>query len=172
MLFFFVGIMGVGKSTHGKRVARKMGYSCIDLDALIELRNGMRIGEIFKYGESAFRIAESKALESIDLNSKHIVATGGGVVETASNIAYMKKNGFVVFLKRNLQEIYDNMSFNYRPLLKDNPKIIWDIYERRLPLYEKSADITFEVETGFFDVDLIANKLLEIEKNIDKYKKL
>ncbi len=164
MLFFIVGIMGVGKSTHGKKIARKMGYSFIDLDGLIEMRNGMRLGEIFKYGESVFRLAETKALESIDVNSNHVVATGGGVVETPSNIDYMRKNGYVVFLKRPLQEIYDNMSFNYRPLLKDNPRVLWDIYDKRLPLYEKSADIKFEVETGFFDVDMIAKKLLEIEK--------
>ncbi len=164
MLFFLIGITGVGKSTHGKKIARKINYSFIDLDALIEMRNKMRLSEIFKYGESSFRFAESKALRAIDVNSNHVVATGGGIVEVEENIDYMKKNGVVILLKRPLQEIYDSISFNYRPLLKDNPNLLWNLYERREPLYDKAADIVFEVESGFFDVDLIANKLLEIEK--------
>ncbi len=164
MLFFIIGITGVGKSTHGKKLARQMNYSFIDLDALIEMRNRMRLSEIFKYGESTFRLAESKALHSIDTSSRHIVATGGGIVEIEENIEYMKNNGFVVLLKRPIQEIYESISFDYRPLLRDNPNILWDIYEKRKALYEKAADIVFEVESGFFDVDLMAKKLLEIEK--------
>ncbi len=170
MLFFIVGITGVGKSTHGKKVAKKMGYSFIDLDALIEMRNRMRLFEIFDYGESIFRLAETKALMSIDTHSNHIVATGGGIVEVEENIKYMKENGVVVLLKRPIQEIYDTISFNYRPLLRDNPQLLWDIYEKRKPMYEKAADIVFEVETGFFDVDLIATQLLKIESNISEFK--
>lgn len=168
MLFFLIGITGVGKSTHGKRIARRMNYSFIDLDALIEMRNRMRIGEIFKYGEAVFRYAETKALRSIDVNSNHIVATGGGIVEVEENIDYMKKHGIVVLLKRPLQEIYESISFHYRPLLKDNPILLWDIYEKRKPLYERAADIVFEVETGFFDVDLMVESLLKIEREKQK----
>ncbi len=166
MLFFIIGISGVGKSTHGKKLSKLIDYSFIDLDALIEMRNGMRISEIFKYGENVFRVAETKALKSIDIKSKHVVATGGGVVETPENIEYMKKNGVTILLKRPLNEVYEGMTFSHRPLLKNNPKFFWDIYERRKLLYESAADLVFEVDTGYFDLDLMA---CELKKIIEKY---
>ncbi len=159
MLFFFIGITGVGKSTAGKRVAREMGYSFIDLDALVEVRNSMRLREIFNHGEDCFRLSETKALLSIDRASNHIVATGGGIVERVENIDIMKKNGIIVLLKRPIKEIFSGMSFAHRPLLRKNPDKLWEIYERRKPLYASAADLTYNLEGIPFNVDAIVEEL-------------
>lgn len=163
MLFFLIGLSGVGKSTLGKQLARRMGYSFIDLDALIEMRNRMRISEIFSYGEPAFRIAESYALRSIDTSSNHIVATGGGVVLSEDNIEYMRTSGYVVLLERTCSEILKSLSLIHRPLLRDNPESLYRLYEERKELYEKAKHVKFSIDSGYFNIDEIVNHLEKIE---------
>lgn len=171
MIFYFIGITGVGKSTAGKKVARKMGFSFIDLDALIEMRNSMRINEIFSYGEECFRLTETKALLSVNRYTKHVVATGGGIVEKNRNIEIMRKNGIIVLLKRPIDDIYKGMSFQHRPMLRNNPERFWQIYEKRKLLYEKAADLTYHLKGNPFDIDQISKDLclyVKGEKIIDR----
>ena len=72
--------MGSGKSTTGKKLASKLGYSFIDLDVFLEKQSGTSISELFKKGgEELFRASENKALsEVIDLQGDHVISTGGG----------------------------------------------------------------------------------------------
>lgn len=163
MLFFFIGLTGVGKSTVARNVARKMQYSFIDLDALIEMRNGMRVSEIFEFGEDSFRIAETAALMSLDPNSRHVIATGGGIVLREENIEFMRKNGYVVLLERPCEEILKCLSLNLRPLLKENPERLFQLFEERRALYEKAGHIKFSIESGYFDAEKIASELRKVE---------
>lgn len=167
MLFYFIGLTGVGKSTVGKRVAGLMKYSFIDLDALIEIRNGMRISEIFNYGEESFRIAETEALKSLDPKSNHIVATGGGIVTRPENIALMKKTGSVILLDRPVEEITKTLSIKRRPLLK-NKSDLYRMYEDRKNAYLSAYDLVYSLKEGYFDIDKIAADLLEIAKRGEK----
>lgn len=164
MLIFFIGLTGVGKSTVAKAVARKMNYSFIDLDALIEMRNGMRVSEIFEFGEDSFRIAESAALRSLDPSSNHVIATGGGVVLREENIDFMRDRGYVVLLERPCEEILKCLSLHLRPLLREEPQRLFKLYEERRALYERAKHVKYSIEAGYFDTDLIASELLRLTK--------
>ncbi len=157
MIFFLIGITGVGKSTVGKNISRKLGYTFIDLDALVELRNGMRVSDIFDYSEESFRICETKALKSIRTDKKVIVATGGGVVERQENIDYMKSVGKIILLDRPLDKIIATVNPDYRPLLKGDKSKIYKLYERRKPMYYSAADVVFSTKDLWIDT----NKVIE-----------
>ena len=91
---FLIGFMGCGKSTFGKKLANKLGYEFIDLDALIEATYNKSINEIFEFeGENEFRIKESKVLKTIISKQNIVVATGGGTPCYSSNLDVMISNG-------------------------------------------------------------------------------
>lgn len=164
MLFFFIGLTGVGKSTVGRKVARRLDYSFIDLDALIEMRNRMRVSEIFEFGEDSFRIAETAALKSLDPKSRHVIATGGGIVLREENIDFMREKGYVVLLERPCEEILKCLSLHLRPLLRDEPERLYQLYHQRKALYDRACHEKFSIDGGYFDADLIAARLREVER--------
>ena len=92
--------MGCGKSTIGRRVARRLGYGFVDMDAAIELREGRSIGEIFtEEGEEAFRLMERRFIEELPHGGDTIVATGGGAPCFNDNMSLMKSKGQVIYFR-------------------------------------------------------------------------
>ncbi len=159
MIIYLIGITGVGKSTVGKKIASKLGFSFVDLDAFIEMRNKMRIDEIFKISEDAFRICESKSLKQIKNNKNVVVATGGGIVERSENIDYMKNNGIIILLERPLESILETINLEYRPMLKENKQNIYKLYEKRKFLYNDIADLIYKSDGYINDIDTIVNDI-------------
>jgi len=142
----FVGIMGVGKSTIGRRVARLLNLAFVDADAEIEQAADLNIAEIFeKYGEPYFRTGERKVIERVLNQGQQVLATGGGAFmdpETRKNIA---ANAISLWLDADIDLIMQRVSRRKtRPLLQNpNPrKIIEDLMEARNPVYAK-ADCRF-----------------------------
>lgn len=135
-----VGPMGAGKTTLGKKLAKKLGVSFADTDRLIGARNGS-ISRIFeKHGEEHFRNLETKALERA-LNEFDVVATGGGVVLREEN-RNLIKNHRVIFLDTNAESVLGKINLEKRPLIRDDPEA-WDrIYQNRVELYREVADAT------------------------------
>lgn len=135
-----VGPMGAGKTTLGKKLAKKLGVSFADTDRLIGARHGS-ISRIFeKHGEEHFRDLETKALERA-LNEFDVVATGGGVVLKEENRNLIKDHR-VIFLDTNAESVLGKINLEKRPLIKDDPQA-WDrIYQNRVELYRKVADAT------------------------------
>ncbi len=164
MIVFLIGITGVGKSTVGKKIARELSYSFIDLDALIEHRNNMRVSEIFKVSEEDFRLCETKSLKTIPTDEKIIVATGGGIVEKPENIEYMKSVGKVILLERPLHRIIETVNPNYRPLLKGNRSKLYALYKRRKPLYDRACDFMFSTDGYWDNLDGVINFIKEAER--------
>lgn len=137
---YLIGMMGAGKTCIGKIVAQKTHRRFVDMDELIEKNAAMTVAEIFAAeGEAGFRKRETAALAGLAKKRNLIVSTGGGVVVTAENIALMKRSGVVIWLKRNLDTIIANPRIRRRPLLAKNEKIIFDIMEKRAPLYKKAC---------------------------------
>ncbi len=102
MIIFLIGFMGSGKSTLGKRLAKKLQYEFIDMDHFIEEKNGMTVQEIFaKRGEPWFRDQEEQFLETVDITINLVVATGGGAPCHGRNMELMNKKGITVYLKLN-----------------------------------------------------------------------
>ena len=114
--------MGSGKTTIGRRLAKKLDFQFIDIDHFIENRQRKTINEIFsEKGEDAFRIMECKALEEISLFENVVVSPGGGAPCFYNNMELMNKSGFTVYLKTSPEELIKRLSKtkNKRPLLKE-----------------------------------------------------
>jgi shikimate kinase len=145
--------MGCGKSTLGKKVATKTGYSFVDLDELIVQKIHMSISEYFEtYGEAAFREIERETLHSLYGSKDTIVATGGGTPCHLDNMEWMNKNGKTVYLKIPPKALLSRLSqkdIDTRPLLKgkNNEELLAFIeskLEERSPFYNQ-ARIIFDV---------------------------
>lgn len=143
MNIFIVGITGVGKSLLGKKLARSLNVNFIDLDAYIQIREKKSIPELFEVSQAHFRAAEQEALFHVPKNEFHVISTGGGIVTNPENIAFMKKNGLIIHLYRDIDEIAKNINIYKRPLLKDR-NTIYELYRERKPLYESCADISID----------------------------
>jgi shikimate kinase len=121
MIVFFVGYMASGKSTLGKRVAKRLSLPFFDMDKEIEKTTKITITEIFKtQGEEAFRHMETEFLNSFIQKETHaILSTGGGTPCFNNNIELLNNNGLTVYLKRPAKELANRIhnSKKSRPLV-------------------------------------------------------
>jgi len=100
MIIFLIGFMGSGKSTLGKRLAKKMSWEFTDMDNVLEEQEGMTVAQIFEEkGEAYFREAESFLLQSLDSSINRVVATGGGTPCHKNNMEVMNEKGVTVYLR-------------------------------------------------------------------------
>lgn len=138
-----IGMSGAGKSTVGIALSFKMRMPFVDMDNYIERTQKMTISKIFETrGNEYFRNIEAKAAKHIGLSYRHtIVSTGGGVILRPENMKYLKKNGVVVYINRSVENILKTLNAEKRPLLKNNPQKLYDMYEERHELYLKYADV-------------------------------
>lgn len=149
---FLCGMMGSGKSTVGKTLAKLLGTTFTDLDSLIEEQLDMTIPEIFeKLGEDAFRKTERDLLLQISRASNGVVALGGGSLQNQHTVDHIKLNGRLVFLKTSRSTLVKRLqNRSGRPMLKSagSEKIterIDQLMKQRLPYYSQ-AHITIETE--------------------------
>ena len=159
MKLYLIGMPGCGKSTLGKKLASRLGYSFIDMDSYIEKKMGMFVEEIFtNYGEDYFRALEVKTLVEFRELDNVIIATGGGVIKIKANKSIM--DGKCVFLEVPLDELEKRLSKSniVRPLLKTNT--VYDLYEERKALYDYFTDI----KVSNVNVDEAIDKIMEALK--------
>ena len=109
---FLVGYMGCGKSSLGRRLARRLGVETVDTDTLIERMEGASVSDVFRYeGEERFRELEREALERIVARGERVVvATGGGLPTWRDNMARMNAIGATVYLRRPAEQIASRLS--------------------------------------------------------------
>ncbi len=97
MKIFLIGFMGSGKTTVGKKLAKKLNFKHLDIDKEVEKITNLKIGEIFKdLGEQNFRRIESNTLKSISFN-KIVISTGGGTPCFLKNMDWIKKKGISIY---------------------------------------------------------------------------
>jgi len=157
-----IGPMGVGKSTIGKKLARKLGLSFIDTDLLIVKEHGP-IPEIFKeHGEAVFRSYEELAVAEA-LKSQAVVATGGGAVLSGKTQRALE-GATVVYLSTNGQHMKSRLANGNRPLLQNGISDWKRIYEERKPLYERLCDIEIDCSAASLSKTIteICTKLEEL----------
>lgn len=161
---FLVGMMGAGKTTIGRALARVVGREFLDLDHEIEARCGVRVAHIFDIeGEEGFRRRERAVLEDCSARPDIILATGGGAVLAAENRKRLTSRGVVVYLKATPEELFRRVARDRsRPLLQtpDPEARIRELVAARGPLYEEVADLVFE--TGSMPVPLVIKVLLPL----------
>lgn len=158
-----VGPMGAGKSSLGHRLAERFARPFVDLDHEIEAREGRDIPAIFaSEGEAGFRAKERDALAAVLAGPGCILASGGGAVLADENRALMRRHGFVVYLKidvdEQLRRLHGDRS---RPLIAgdDREAVLRRLAEQRGPLYAGVADLQFE--PAGLDKDAAASRLVE-----------
>ena len=159
-----IGMSGAGKTTIGIALSYKLKMAFLDMDEFIEKKYEMTVSEIFeKYGEEHFRKLESETAKHISENyTNTIISTGGGVVLKDSNMENLKKTGTVVYINRSVENILSTLNAEKRPLLKNNPEKLYDMYKARHSLYLKYADICIMNSGGFDDC---ANEIANVIKN-------
>ena len=160
-----IGFMGCGKSTVGRELHQKLGYSLIDMDQIIEQRAGKSITAIFaSEGEEAFRKMETDLLEELAApgQERRIISTGGGVVGRERNRVLLRQLGYVVWLHAPLEVILERTERNRdRPLLdiEDPAERIYQLMELRKPLYHGISHL--KVDTKGLDSGELATGILE-----------
>ena len=140
-----IGMMGAGKSCVGRCLQWRTQVALIDTDEIVASKFGMSIPEIFsKYGEQAFREAETQALRDLPATQQMIIVTGGGAVLREENIEILKRLGVLVWLDGSRRTLFDRASRSgNRPLLQGahTREAFALLLERRLPLYAKTAHL-------------------------------
>jgi 3-dehydroquinate synthase len=156
-----VGMMGSGKTTVGRLLARQMGKSFIDSDEEILKRTGVSIQHIFDVeGEAGFRERESGIVQELLKRNDIVLATGGGAVLDEQNRNMMRENGTVVYLKSGVHDLWQRTRHDRsRPLLQtaDPRAKLQELFEQRNPLYTQTADIV--MHTGKQNVQVLLSAL-------------
>ena len=157
-----IGMMGCGKSTVGKLLAEKLGFTFVDTDQYIEEALGRSIPDIFaKEGEAFFRDWELGAAEELAQRKSQVIACGGGLPTRADAIACLKCSGTVVFLRREPGEIYDSVSMVGRPLGQQGRAAFLERYAQRESVYLSWADYMVDVQP---DPRQTLQRILEVLK--------
>ena len=153
--------MGAGKSTVGRKLAKKLGLKFFDSDQEIENRTGASINLIFEIeSESGFRKRESEIIDELTKHPDIVLATGGGAVLDSLNREYLVERGLVVYLRTDIKKLMKRISRdNKRPLLNnDDPeKKMKELLETRVVFYEDMADLV--VDTDHLTVPKIVDKI-------------
>lgn len=170
MILFLVGYAGSGKSSLGKRLARRLGVRFVDTDREVEMQVGATIADIFHYeGEEYFRMAERKAVETLANEAVDmVIATGGGLPTWRDNMEWLVRSGMTVYLRRSPEQILSRLTEhgrNKRPMFrgKSDDELLTFMREQmavREKFYAK-AHITVECTSMSDDdaVEYIVNRL-------------
>jgi shikimate kinase/3-dehydroquinate synthase len=145
-----VGLMGAGKTSVGRLLARNLQKTFVDCDHEIEKRTGVSIPVIFEIeGEAGFRRRESAVLRDLMQLRNAVVATGGGAVLSPENRNALSRGGVVVYLRATIDDLWQRTKHDrHRPLLRtDDPRgKLAELFEERDPLYREVATLT--IDTG------------------------
>lgn len=151
-----IGMPACGKSTIGYWLSKKINYPFVDVDRYLEEKENKIISDIFSNeGEEYFRELETKYLKELSEKEGIIISTGGGAVKNKENIDILKENGIIVFLNRTIDDISRENHRN-RPLLQ-NPDNIRKLYDERIKLYRRYADIIIKNDDS---IDVIVERII------------
>ena len=147
---FLIGLMGSGKTTIGKIVAKKLHFTFMDSDVLIEEKTGVKVPLIFEYeGEEGFRKREASCLIELVTKNDMVLATGGGMVLSRDNRELLAQSGSVIYLKAHTDELARRLTnYKSRPLLQhvDVKQKLKELLESREVLYESCADYIIQTK--------------------------
>lgn len=160
-----IGMSGVGKTRLGKLLAEKLAYDFIDIDKLMERESGKRIQEIINsLGDAKFLEAEEKTILNLGKPHNTVISSGGSVIYSEKAMDHLRSISKIVFLNAPLEEIRKRTpDFSTRGIVGLKGKTIETLFDERIPLYRKYADITIDLLHHSDDriVELIIEKLAE-----------
>lgn len=157
------GMMGVGKTSVGIRLAELTGRRWYDTDVMITDRHG-RISDLFEfYGEPYFRSLETEITRELSEQDNLVISTGGGLVLKPENSELLKKHGKIFFLRASFETLLSRVKADgSRPLLQDTNSILsvklQQLLTERTPVYEHAAD--YIINTDHKTVDEVASEIV------------
>jgi shikimate kinase len=170
---YLIGLMGAGKTTIGRQLAKALKLPFYDSDKAIEESTGVDIPTIFEFeGEDGFRDREQKMIQQLTQKKGIVLATGGGAILREKNRKLLKENGFIVYLQCSVERILERTRRDsQRPLLQiDNPKErIESLFAQREPLYLSCAD--YKIDTGTMQSKTVVNHILEKYRAVNRLHK-
>ncbi len=165
MNLILCGMMGVGKTTIGIKIAERTGKRWYDTDEMIVDRHG-KISDIFEYyGEEYFRRIETEIVKELAQKDGLVISTGGGLVLKRENDVLLKGNGRIVFLRAKIETLAARLKVDgTRPLLQTSTENIRDrlarLLDERTPVYESVADYIVDVDGK--SPEEIASEVIEL----------
>ena len=171
MNIVLIGYRGSGKSTVGRRLAARLKLKFVDIDDLIEERQGVSISDIVKsHGWGHFRKLERNTIEEISKEDHLIIAPGGGAVLDTDNVKALGKNGLVIWLKAEKQTLLKRMDQDpgtgtRRPALtgKGASEELKEVMSLREPIYDMVSEI--QIDTSRIDVETVVENVLTVLKD-------
>ena len=155
MLVSLIGLPGVGKSTIGRRLAKRLRLPLHDCDALLEARFGVPIRTVFEVdGETRFRDAEAELLAELTTGTDAVIATGGGIVVRPSNRQLLRSRTYCVYLHTEPEALLQRLKNDAkRPLLQvaDPEARLRELSVERDPLYRDAASLVVEARELSFE---------------------
>lgn len=161
-----IGMPGVGKSTVGVILAKVLGYEFIDSDLVIQKQTGKLLKDIIaEKGPEGFIEVENEINSKLEAENS-IIATGGSIVYGAEAMAHLKEIGTVIYLKQSLKELEGRLgNIKNRGVVLKEGQTLATLYEERIVLYEKYADITVDEEN--LDIE---ETIAAVEEALKRYK--
>lgn len=156
-----IGMPGAGKSTLGVILAKVLGYQFLDSDLLIQKQEKMRLHEIIKKkGIDGFKEVENRVNASIQAENT-VIATGGSIVYCEEAMQHFQSIGKIIYLKLSYETISKRLGdLHFRGVVLKEGQNLKDLYDERIPLYEKYAD--FVVNEEGKDLEASLQAVLEI----------
>ncbi len=155
-----IGMPGAGKSTVGVLLAKRIGYSFLDTDIQLSTNEGLTLPRVIDIsGYDGFLRRENELGKSLNCE-KTVIATGGSMVLCEEAMRHLKQNGLVVWLRVPINNLMARLPQNLasRGIAAPAGMGLTEIYQARLPYYQRYADITVDcgetVESAAFQIDL------------------
>lgn len=142
-----IGMPGSGKSTIGVVLAKRLGYRFVDSDLVIQERTGKLLHQIIEEkGTDGFIRVENEINESLDME-KTVIATGGSAVYGKEAMVHFKSIGTIIYLSLSCESVANRLGdLNERGVVVRKGQTLEDLYEERVPLYRRYADIVIDCE--------------------------
>ena len=159
-----IGMPGAGKSTMGVILAKTLGRNFTDTDIVAQENTGWLLQEIIdEEGTDAFLKTEEKTILSLHCHNA-VIATGGSVVFSEKAMEHLTKEGVVIYLKISIEEMVRRLNnITRRGIVLVAGQSLREMYNQRVPLYEKYSDITIDCSDRDFD-NCIGNVMDELHK--------
>jgi shikimate kinase len=156
-----IGMPASGKSTVGVLLAKRLGYSFVDVDIVIQEQEGRLLKEIIaEEGQEGFLHVENRVNAELSVHNS-VIAPGGSVIYGKEAMEHLKKISTVVYLKLSYEAVEERLgNLTDRGVVLKDGMTLKDLYEERIPYYEKYADITVD-ETG-----IDAGGIVDVLRNI------
>jgi shikimate kinase len=156
-----IGMSGVGKSHIGRELSSKVGYNFIDIDEIIERSSGKKLQEMIdELGNEKFLKIEEKAILGIGRIDNSVISPGGSSIYSEKAMNFLKSISKIVFLSATLEEIKKRTSNFSKRGIVGLERGLEKIFDERLPLYRKYADITIDLKSGYSD-ESVVNKIVK-----------